>query len=95
MILADESGEAITLCIWGEFAHKFDLGSDEHPVVAVKRATVSDFNGKSLNSNDDSHIVVNPPHRRTKQLADWYKFLPDTSVIQCLNRQTNGESPLK
>ena len=42
------------MCIWGDFANKFDLGSDEHPVVAIKRATVSEFNGKSLNSNDDS-----------------------------------------
>ena len=65
-MLADESGQAITICIWGDFANKFDLGSDEHPVVAIKRATVSEFNGKSLNSNDDSQIVVNPPHRRTK-----------------------------
>ena len=36
--LADESGYTITLCIWGEFATKFDLGPDEHPVVAIKRA---------------------------------------------------------
>ena len=54
VMLADESGEAITICIWGDFANKFDLGNDEHPVVAIKRATVSEFNGKSLNSNDDS-----------------------------------------
>ena len=54
MICADESGEAITICIWGDFANKFDLGTDEHPVVSIKRATVSDFNGKSLNSNDES-----------------------------------------
>ena len=53
------------------------MGHDEHPVVAIKRATVSDYNGKSLNSNDESSIVVNPPHRRTKQLQQWYKYLPD------------------
>ena len=86
VMLADESGEAISICIWGDFAHKFDLGMDEHPVVAIKRATVSEFNGKSLNSNDDSQIVVNPPHRRTKQLADWYKFLPDPQVISSLGK---------
>jgi len=57
------------------------LGSDEHPVVAIKRATVSDYGGKSLNSNDDSQIVVNPAHRRTKQLQDWYKFLPDANTL--------------
>jgi hypothetical protein len=30
------------------------MGSDEHPVIAIKRAMVSDYLGKSLNSNDDS-----------------------------------------
>ena len=53
-MLADESGFAITVCIWGEAANKFDLGSDEHPVIALKRANLSDFGGKSLNSNDDT-----------------------------------------
>ena len=52
--LADESGMTISLCIWGEYAAKFDLGHDEHPVVAIKRATLSDFGGRSLNSNEDS-----------------------------------------
>jgi len=52
--LADESGMTISLCIWGEYAAKFDLGPDEHPVVAIKRATLSDFGGRSLNSNEDS-----------------------------------------
>jgi hypothetical protein len=54
IMLADESGFAITVCIWGEAANKFDLGSDEHPVIALKRANLSDFGGKSLNSNDDT-----------------------------------------
>ena len=64
--IADESGLAITLCIWGDFANKFDLGQDEHPVVAIKRVTVSDFGGKSLNCNEDSQVLTSPPHYRTK-----------------------------
>ena len=53
-MLADESCIAITVCIWGDVANKFDLGPDEHPVIAFKRANVSDFGGKSLNSNEDT-----------------------------------------
>ena len=75
--LADESGFSIVLCIWGDFANKFDLGADEHPVVAIKRVTVSEYGGKSLNCHDDSQVLVNPPHRRTRELSDWYKFLTD------------------
>jgi len=84
--VADESGLAITVCLWGDAANKFDLGSDEHPIIAFKQATVSDFGGKSLNSNEDTQIILNPPHRRTKQLKDWYKFLPDPSQIQSLTQ---------
>ena len=54
VLVADESGLAITVCLWGDTANKFDLGSDEHPVIAFKRATVSEFGGKSLNSNEDT-----------------------------------------
>lgn len=66
--ICDEGGKAINLTLWGTFAEQFDLGSDEHPVVAVKRVTVSDFNGKCLNSNENSSVVVNPAIKRTKEL---------------------------
>jgi len=66
IMVVDEGGLSINLCIWGEYANKFDLGSDEHPVLAIKRANVSDYGGKSLNSNEDSQMVINPPHGRTK-----------------------------
>jgi hypothetical protein len=79
------------LCIWGEFANKFDLGADEHPVIAIKRATVSDWGGKSLNSNEDSQIIVNPPHPRTKVLQEWYKYLPDTSSIGSVTQNQRND----
>ncbi len=53
-MVADESGFAITVCLWGDAANKFDLGADERPVIAFKHAMVSDFGGKSLNSNEDT-----------------------------------------
>ena len=79
LLLADESGKAIQLSIWGDFANKFELKPDEHPVVAIKRATVSDYNGKSLNTNESSSILINPKIKRTKQLLEWYKRLNDPS----------------
>jgi hypothetical protein len=86
ILVVDEGGQAITLCIWGEYANKFDLGSDEHPVLSIKRATVSEYGGKSLNSNEDSQMVINPPHGRTKQLQDWYKYLPDPQSITSISQ---------
>ena len=43
---------------------------------------VSDYLGKSLNRNDDSQIIVNPPHPRTKELAGWYKYLKDPNSLE-------------
>ena len=92
--ICDEGGLAIQLCIWGEFANKFDLGADEHPVIAIKRATVSDWGGKSLNSNEDSQIIVNPPHPRTKVLQEWYKYLPDPSSIGSVTQNARNDMNL-
>lgn len=52
--LADDTNKMISLGIWGDYASKFDLGSDEHPVVAIKRGILTDYLGRSLNSNEDS-----------------------------------------
>jgi hypothetical protein len=54
--------------MWGDTALKFELGFEDHPVIAIKRVTISEFNGKSLNSNESSSITINPPIKRTKQL---------------------------
>ena len=59
--------------MWGICAVTFDVVETEHPIIGVKRATVSDFNGKSLNMNGDSAISINPKHTRTKQLYEWYQ----------------------
>ncbi|CDW78370.1 replication protein a 70 kda dna-binding subunit [Stylonychia lemnae] len=82
--LADESNLTIALCIWGDFANKFDLGPDEHPIVAIKRAQLSEFGGKSINSNEDSQIMINPKHKRTDQLQSWYRYLQDPSDLKCI-----------
>jgi replication factor A1 len=42
--------------MWGDLACRFEVGTNEHPVVALKRVTVSEYNGKSLNSNENSHV---------------------------------------
>ena len=50
--------------------------------MAVKRAMISDYNGKSLNSNDDCQILVDPPHPRTKELKEWYTHLQNPNDLE-------------
>jgi hypothetical protein len=65
-MLTDESNKSIQLCMWGDLACKFDLGSDDHPVIALKRVTISEYNGKSLSTNESTSLQLNPKITRTK-----------------------------
>ena len=71
-------------------AAKFDVGENEHPVVAVKRTMVSDYAGKSLNSNDDSQLILNPPHPRTRELQKWYSHLEDPQSLEHVTNSSEG-----
>lgn len=41
-------------------------------MLAIKRAQVSDYQGKSLNSAE-SIITINPKDKRTVELLQWYQ----------------------
>jgi len=48
LTLVDQSKGEICLTLWNAHAESFDPGHDDYPVVAVKGAKVTDFNGVSL-----------------------------------------------
>jgi hypothetical protein len=48
----------IALALWGCVAERFDVGND-CPVIAVKSAVVSDYNGVSLSATGSTVIEVN------------------------------------
>uniref|UniRef100_A0A674C907 Replication protein A 70 kDa DNA-binding subunit n=1 Tax=Salmo trutta TaxID=8032 RepID=A0A674C907_SALTR len=56
--LMDTSGKAVAVTLWGEQAEMFD-GSVQ-PIVAVKRARLSDFGGQSVSGIFSSAVMVNP-----------------------------------
>ena len=43
--LVDETSRSIELTIWAEKAEKLGWQESDHPIVAVKGAKVSDYNG--------------------------------------------------
>ena len=69
------------MAIWGDFAAKFDLGPDEHPIISIKRVSLCEYLGKTLNTNDESQFLLDPPHPRAQQIREWYKNLEDPSKI--------------
>nr|XP_015830587.2 replication protein A 70 kDa DNA-binding subunit isoform X1 [Nothobranchius furzeri] len=56
--LMDMTGKEVSVTLWGEEAEKFDASGS--PVVAIKKARLSDFRGKSLSASFSSTIMVNP-----------------------------------
>ncbi|VDD74949.1 unnamed protein product [Mesocestoides corti] len=70
--LVDDSGCLVRLTLWGNEAATFD-GSN-HPVVVVKSAKVSDFNGRSLTTVAQSSIMVSPTGvPDALRLKGWYE----------------------
>ena len=56
---------------------------------------ISEYMGKSLNSNDDSQIVINPQHPRTKALLEWYKYLKDPSTLEHVTHNSEGKDNMQ
>jgi replication factor A1 len=84
MTLVDQSGADINFTIWGTKAETFD--PSDNPVVCVKGAKVSDFNGVSISALSSSVIQVNPDIAQSHALKGWYESegesLTTTSLTQ-------------
>lgn len=66
-----DSGSAIVLTLWGDEAEKFD--GSTHPVVAVKGARLTEFNGsKSLSCLASTMLRLNPDLPEAHKLRGWY-----------------------
>ncbi|KAG8180228.1 hypothetical protein JTE90_016216, partial [Oedothorax gibbosus] len=69
--LVDRSNKEVNLTLWGKDAETFDGSSN--PVVAVKGARVSDFNGKSLSVSMSSSMQINPDIKEAHILKGWFE----------------------
>ncbi|XP_021943211.1 replication protein A 70 kDa DNA-binding subunit isoform X2 [Folsomia candida] len=70
IVLVDKTNREINLTLWGKQAEDFQ--DDSNPVVAVKGAKVSDYNGKSISCMMSSSMLVNPDIPEAHVLRGWY-----------------------
>lgn len=68
--IVDGSKMAVNLTLWGETAVTFN--GKNCPVVAVKRARVSSYEGKSLSVGVESPLRVNPNWKKANVLRRWF-----------------------
>lgn len=88
--LVDRSNKEVNLTLWGNEAEKFDGTSN--PVVAVKAAKVSDFNGRSLSSTMSSTLQVNPDIKEAHLLKGWYEREGCNMEIESISGKSGGSS---
>ncbi|RWS16997.1 Replication protein A DNA-binding subunit-like protein [Dinothrombium tinctorium] len=81
--LIDDTETEIRLAFWGNEAENFS--ASEGSVVMVKKARVSDFNGKSLTSVSSSFVQIDPQLTEAYGLKGWYERMRDNMQITKLS----------
>ena len=70
--LADDSGKAIEITLWGAVAASFpDLDASSNEVVAFKGMRVSEWNTRSLGAGHSTVFEVSPELEVTTRLKEW------------------------
>lgn len=93
--LTDQSNCSISVTAWGEKADELSslLSSVPDPkIVAIKNASVGEFNGKNLSVNRSSVVLMNPPEfKETDDLKAWHSAGPIVNVKSASDKQASGE----
>ena len=88
IVLVDDTNRSVNLTLWGEQAQKFDGSSN--PVIAIKGAKVSDYNGVSLSTIGSSSVTVNPDLTEAHQLKGWWdQSGSDANIVSLSTRGGN------
>ena len=90
--MVDDSGRSIQCTLWGEQATSFDE-SNVGSVIALKGASLSDFNGKTLSIGRDTDVAWNlREEKRAQQLKDWWANTGGTGTFQQMSQSSQGAS---
>ena len=88
--LADDSGKAIEITLWGAVASSFpDLDASSNEVVAFKGMRVSEWNTRSLGAGHSTVFEVSPELEVTTRLKEWWEGGGNAS-IESLSMDTRG-----
>lgn len=70
VVIVDQSMTEVNITLWGSRAETFD--STNNPIVCVKGAKLSDFNGVSLSCLTSSVVQINPDLDKAHDLKGWF-----------------------
>mmetsp|Transcript_30759 Transcript_30759/g.35880 ORF Transcript_30759/g.35880 Transcript_30759/m.35880 type:complete len:644 (+) Transcript_30759:225-2156(+) len=72
LIVADDSGAEVSCTVWGDKAMTAAQDFAGNPVVAFRRARVSDYGGRTLSANGDG-IAIRPRIPDAERLQNWWQ----------------------
>jgi replication factor A1 len=88
LMLADDSGAEVSLTLWGEKANSAASEYGATPVVAFRKARVSDFGGRSLSAGQS--ISVQPRIADTERLRAWWQSGGSSTAAKSLSQRGGG-----
>ncbi|GFY04709.1 replication protein A 70 kDa DNA-binding subunit [Trichonephila clavipes] len=88
--LVDRSNKEVNLTLWGKEAESFD--GTLFPVVAVKGARVSEFNGRSLSVTMSSSMQINPDIKEAHILKGWFEREGCNMDVESISGKAGGSN---
>lgn len=86
--LVDRSNRVVSCTLWGAEAEGFEAGN--FPVVAIKGARVSDFNGRSLSTIMSSMLSLDPDIPEAHKLRGWFDNVGKNEEAASISTQRGG-----
>jgi replication factor A1 len=87
LTVEDDSGADVRLTVWGDLAANAQTKFANLPVVAFKRARISDYGGRSLSGSGCS---VNPTIPQANQLRQWWAANGNNTQTRSLSSAGGG-----
>lgn len=87
LTIEDDSGADVRLTVWGDLAVNAQTKFANSPVVAFKRARISDFGGRSLSGSGCS---VDPKIQQANQLKNWWAIHGNKTQSRSLSSSGGG-----
>lgn len=73
LTVGDDSGAEVTCTVWGDRAKTAPDDFANNPVVALRRARLSDFGGRTLSASGGNGININPRIPEAGRIQSWWQ----------------------
>ena len=90
LTVGDDSGGEVSCTIWGDRAMNAQQEFADTPVVAFRRARVSDYGGRSLSASGGNGAVVNPRMPEADRMRSWWQSGGSEGAVKKLSTGGSG-----